>query len=550
MRKSSLRSASFVFLMLAGLPVSSQSPSPGSLASDADQLEAIGAFSGPSNRDRSASSTASDPLESALGDWAKASQEAKAFSPKLPECPRSFIAYPNWSSGSTYKFPRLDRSFQNAYFDAFAEDSASGDGFKVSEAFRACVDNAIETVQSNSYYILNGLDRPSELALAGPNLLMFKSLSYLYPRDPDRQDPIAAAKTAKEALLELQNVMAQASQQLRAKYYAEQRRLEEERLRAQRQYEQDRRVATLTAILSGYLAHEMEAPPDQVVNAVRRPFESLEQQRERVEERLNEHLASLARLELRAMQVNEFRWDEDGVRLHVVRFGSNLNEAHGPAQGQHDHTQYLVRVLSEGGGMCTGALVGHRLVLTAQHCFVDEDGSVRTPREVRWEGMTYDRDSGFRKVSYSVSVVGYSTAPERWFVSWRNDWAILKLERKIFDSAGYLAIVHADLLSQVLDGRRVSLAGYSTDLDDGAYITMDWGCSVKGIKDGVLSHRCKHWKGASGSPIVVASGPYKGAIVAVNAFASIRHDTAGGGGATAAQFLAAYRRLREWDVAQ
>jgi len=85
-----------------------------------------------------------------------------------------------------------------------------------------------------------------------------------------------------------------------------------------------------------------------------------------------------------------------------------------------------------------------------------------------------------------------------------RDWALLVLDKAFFEGG-------LDLVSPAELARhpkfRIAFAGYSSDLNDGDQVTMDWGCLGE-WDDGLIRHLCRTFSGASGSPIVAVDGSF------------------------------------------
>jgi hypothetical protein len=55
------------------------------------------------------------------------------------------------------------------------------------------------------------------------------------------------------------------------------------------------------------------------------------------------------------------------------------------------------------------------------------------------------------------------------------------------------------------------LAGYSSDLNQGSYLTLHYGCTAKkgqNLKGGMYFTNCENAKGSSGAPVMTADPPY------------------------------------------
>jgi hypothetical protein len=194
---------------------------------------------------------------------------------------------------------------------------------------------------------------------------------------------------------------------------------------------------------------------------------------------------------------------------------------------------------------CTASLVGERLALTNAHCVHDHNGRLRTPSELK---LTYDKLVNGRQQtnfgSWASDVVGVT----RIHVSptWQGaaggtetledcgrDWAILELDRHpsglgffdVLDGATFRMVpVPGVYRGGELVGDRLVVAGYSGDLNNGSLITMDYGCPLMRTGDWI-DYKCATFHGASGSPILLANGPYRLThVVGVNSCGSGRTE--------------------------
>lgn len=189
--------------------------------------------------------------------------------------------------------------------------------------------------------------------------------------------------------------------------------------------------------------------------------------------------------------------ETDGVRMIVMPALNGPMSLIGRVKWQKSDTL---------SGLCTGGLVGPRTVLTAAHCFTE----------------------GYRKaleseVTFTISSPSYTnTAKVRAIITpteilrggdQENDWALLQLDHNPSASQDYL--IADDSFDPSRKGSRWSpalasklyLAGYSSDLNDGRFITLAAGCSFgKAIEYHNAIHHCPSWKGASGSPVIVKHG--------------------------------------------
>jgi V8-like Glu-specific endopeptidase len=177
---------------------------------------------------------------------------------------------------------------------------------------------------------------------------------------------------------------------------------------------------------------------------------------------------------------------------------------------------------------CTASLVGQALALTNSHCVVDEGNIDKGPFTLR-----FDRVGGFEEVPV-VEVI----RPDVVHVDkdWENDWALLRLA---YHPAGrpFLQILDPDSADrEIANHAPIAVGGYSGDLNDGRFMTLDWGCSF--LDDSiatVLTYDCATFKGASGAPVLLTEGAHRYALIGVNA---------GGRGLTASESRAVGRAER------
>ncbi len=172
------------------------------------------------------------------------------------------------------------------------------------------------------------------------------------------------------------------------------------------------------------------------------------------------------------------------------------------------------RIKSEDGS-CTGSVVSPRIILTNWHC---TGNKLSVNFEKLYETKSYKVT---RYLTYKGWDIPYNEK-ENQDDGFKNDWALLVLDTEV--EGGSLRIQSRFTKAMLKSMRRkLFIAGYSADIQNGTFLTADYGCSASDIVEpinggsGILKVDCRKDRGSSGSPILIAG---TNRIVALNAFGS------------------------------
>jgi V8-like Glu-specific endopeptidase len=163
------------------------------------------------------------------------------------------------------------------------------------------------------------------------------------------------------------------------------------------------------------------------------------------------------------------------------------------------------RVSVRQGGYCTGSLVGAGLVLTNAHCVTTNGGS-----PVSLSDLTFEIEYTFGTVVAKIQEFHTHRGQDAgWGGHFGDDWAILVLDREssIAKEGGWLGFYHRTPQAILNGEARLFQAGYSGDLNRGAFLTLHYGCKSGSYSRSEYRTNCDAWKGSSGSAIVRIDEP-------------------------------------------
>jgi V8-like Glu-specific endopeptidase len=179
----------------------------------------------------------------------------------------------------------------------------------------------------------------------------------------------------------------------------------------------------------------------------------------------------------------------------------------------------------EGTMACTAAIIlDPRIIVTAAHCIMERDGTIRRSNFSFRPGYQVGRNSArFDATVWAVGSrqsVGHETVGDA-----ARDWAILVLDRTPSGVQPF-ALSRRSIGTLELSELQLQLPAYSDDVADAEALSVDPACAVQQLVWDTLIHNCTAGQGSSGAPLL-AREEHGYTIIGIQAASIFEADQSG-----------------------